>query len=253
MRKKKSGKTNLENHINEVNLKGLKKSLGNPDEKIDEDIRLGRYSLKQHISRSSWLKKGTPAQEAIKWLYLTVFKNPKKYHHRKHLLYQGHLYAFEYFEPKFKKELEYFDMFPLVLSLGPTNTNLGVRNVGLNLHFLPIKIRVLVLVQIFEFYRRLYRYRIIKEDDKKPVHIDYRYIVKKLAKYGVEFCVRMYIPSRQRQIVKFPYKEWAKAIFIPSRGYKKIRANQLIKKWEEFLKSKQMAANYNMSWASIFK
>jgi hypothetical protein len=62
----------------------------------------------------------------------------------------------------------------------------------------------------------------------------------------------MYIPNRQRQIVKFGYKDWAKAIFIPSRGYSKITAPKLLKAWKDFNRKQGFKTNPNMSWQTIF-
>lgn len=215
-------------------------------------LKLGNYTLKSHISRSAWMKSGRPASKAIKWLYQDVFQNPDIYRHNKMLMNQGNLYMFEYKNPKYIDTLPWFDKYPLVLALGPVSTKQGVRNIGFNLHLLPIKIRVLVLSLIFDFYKKLYRYQIFHDKENRPVNIKYQYIVQKLEKYSVKFCVRMYIPSRQRQVIKFPYKDWAKAIFIPSRGYSSIRAAQLLKEWRVYNRKNKYKTNPNISWQAIF-
>lgn len=221
------------------------------DEKLIEqyELKTGKYSLKGVIKRSPWLKAGRPASKATSWLYQTVFKNPGKYRHNKQLLLQGNLFTFEYKNPKFKgtEMLPWFDKFPLVLSLGPVTTKEGVRNIGFNLHLLPSKIRVIVLCQVFEFYKKLYRYQIFYKKTN-PVNIKYQYIIKKLRQYSVGFCVRMYIPSRMRIIVRFPYNEWSKAIFLPSRGYDGIRAAKLIKEWRTYNRKNGFTTNPNLSW-----
>lgn len=145
--------------------------------------------------------------------------------------------------------MPWFDKYPLVISLGPVVTNQGIRNLGFNLHLLPPKIRVIVLCAIFELYKKLYRYQVFFKQEK-PIKIDYRQIVNALESYGVKFCIRMYIPSRMNQIVKFPIKDWHKGIFIPSRGYDSIRAAQLIKEWKEFCRDNGFSTNPNMDWKS---
>ena len=254
MRGKKE-KKNLSEFYKEKYSKSLSESKAtqNDEEIIDKfKLKLGNYTLKSHISRSPWLKSGRPASKAIKWLFQEVLKQPDKYRHNKMLLNQGNLYIFEYKNPKYADTLEYWDKYPLVLALGPVTTNLGIRNIGFNLHLLPIKIRVQVLCLIFEFFKKLYRYQIFHNNENKPVNIKYYYIVDKLEKYSVKFAVRMYIPTRQRQIVKFPYKEWHKAIFIPSRGYSRVRSVELLKKWRDYNRKNKYRTNPNMSWQSIF-
>lgn len=255
MRSKDSKKQNLNEYYKQKYQKSLSDSLATDQDEINIDsfgLNLGKYTLKQHISRSPWLKSGRPATKAIQWLYQVVFKNPDQYRHRKMLLNQGNLYAFEYKNPKYIETLEYFDKYPLVLALGPVVTKQGIRNIGFNLHLLPIKIRVIVLCSVFEIYKRLYRYQIFKKRSNFPVKINYHHIVKRLDMYGVRFCIRMYIPNRMNQIIKFDYKDWAKAIFIPSRGYSDIRAAQLEREWRKYIRSIGYRTNSNMAWNTLF-
>lgn len=252
----KKPKKKLSDYYQEKYNKSL--SIARATETDEKNIELlgtagnSNYTLKSHIMRSPWLKEGRPASKAIKWLFQEVFKQPEIYRHNKMLLNQGNLYMFEYKNPKFADTLAFWDNYPLVLALGPVATKNGIRNIGFNLHLLPIKIRVLVLCLIFDFYKKLYRYQIFHKRENQAVNIKYQYIVSKLEKYSVKFAIRMYIPSRQRQIVKFPYKDWSKAIFIPSRGYSKVRSNELLKKWREYNRKNKFRTNPNISWQSIF-
>jgi hypothetical protein len=217
------------------------------------NIRTGNYSLRSQIKNHKWVKAGRPSSHAIAWLYKTVFKNPKIYLFSKSLFDAGHLYMFEYFNPKYRDNLNvlpWFDQFPLVLGLGAKVTNLGVRNIGFNLHLLPPPIRIIVLCSVFEMYKRIYRYHIYY-DMKKAIPINYFPIVQSLRKYGILFCVRMYIPARQRHKVKFPIKDWKSAIFIPSRGYTRIRANALIKEWKHYCSSNGINISASIDWKTV--
>lgn len=215
-------------------------------------IPTGKYSLRTRIKNNPWVK-GRPSAQAVKWLFREVFADPKKYKHKKHLLYQGGLFIFKYFEPKYKgtDRLPWFDKYPLVLSLGPRATNLGIRNLGFNLHLLPPRIRIIVLCYIFELYKNAYRYSVFFKKDDNPVTISYKQILKVLQPYGIEFCVRMYIPNLQNQIVRFPVDDWYKAIFIPSRGYDGIRARALIREWRLFCREKGIHINEKIDWRAV--
>lgn len=216
------------------------------------NIKTGYWSLRSRILKSPWVKTGVPFRKGIEWLYKTVFKNPEIYAYRKRALFQGGLFIFNYFNPKYKDTsvLPWFDKTPLVLSLGPIITKQGIRNLGFNLHLLPPKIRIIVICHVFEIYKKLYRYSIFLKRDK-PVQIRYQAIIASLSKYGVEFCVRMYIPARQRQIVIIPYREWHKGIFIPSRGMYGIKAQKLIKEWTKYVQHRKGIANPNIDWSKI--
>lgn len=223
------------------------------DSKLIEklNLRTGYWSLRAKILKNPWVNE-RPATKAVQWLWKEVFKQPDEYRYTKRLMYQGGLFAFEYLNPKYKGTsiLPWFDKFPLVVSLGPISTNLGIRNIGFNLHLLPPKVRIVVICSIFEMYKRLYRYQVFYKQDK-PVMIDYRQIIKALEPLGVKFCVRVYIPNRMNQIVRFPIKSWHKAIFIPSRGYDGIRATKLIDEWKKFCKKQGFSNRENIDWKSL--
>lgn len=233
--------------------KSLSDAYGNdPTKEIDEfKLNVGKFSLRTRIRKNPWLTSGTPASKALSWMYKEVFKDPKKYRYNKALLQQGQLFAFEYLNPKFKNspKLPYFDKFPLVLSLGPVVTKEGLRNIGFNLHLVPPKIRIIILCTIFEMYKKMYRYQIFYKK-QGAVQIKYQFLVKPLMKYGAGFCIRMYIPARQTHIVVFPYLDWHKAIFVPSRGYDGIRAAKLIQAWTKYIRNLGFGTSSNINWNS---
>ncbi len=214
------------------------------------NVRTGNYSLRTRILKNPWVGQ-RPASKAVSWMYKTVFKNPSIYRYTRRLMYQGGLFMFEYFNPKYAgtSVLPYFDKYPLVISLGPTTTNQGIRNLGFNLHILPPKIRIIVLCAIFELHKKLYRWQIFQKREE-PVTIDYHVIVNQLKRFGVGFAVRMYIPNRQKQIVRFPYKDWHRACWIPSRGYDGIRSAQLIKEWKNYCRKNGVSVSPNIDWRS---
>lgn len=216
------------------------------------NIRTGYWSLRTRILKGAFVKSGQPFRRGLEWLWKTVLKNPQTYAYRKRALFQGGLFIFTYLNPKYKDTsvLPWFDQFPLVLSLGPIVTKQGIRNLGFNLHLLPPKIRIIVICHVFEIYKKLYRYSIFIKRDK-PVQIRYQAIIASLSKYGVEFCVRMYIPARQKQIAVIPYREWDKGIFIPSRGMYGIRAQKLIQEWTKYVQYRKGIANPNIEWQKL--
>lgn len=234
--------------------KSIEKSrASDSDTKMIESLdssKTGNWSLRTRILKSPWVTSGNPFRKGMEWMYKTVFKNPQKYQYRQRINFQGGLFTWRYFNPKTKDKLKYWDNFPLVLSLGGIVTKRGIRNLGFNLHLLPPKIRIIVVCQVFEMYKRLYRYQIFVKTSS-PVQIRYQQIVKSLDKYSVRFCVRMYIPARQTQVVVFPYNEWHKAIFVPSFGYERIRASQLIDEWVKYSRKHGNYTNSELDWKQL--
>lgn len=219
---------------------------------IEEDKkRTSNFSLRTKILKNPWIG-SSPHNKALKWLFQEVFKDPKTYKYNKLLLRQGGLFIFEYKNPKYKgtKQLPWFDMYPLVISLGPVVTSEGIRNIGFNLHLLPPKVRIVFLCIVFELYKRHYRYQIFNKQNK-PVAVEYQRVVRRLWRYGAGFCIRMYIPRRMKQIAHFPYKDWHKAIFIPSRKYDSILASKLIKEWRMYIRKLGSSVTENIKWQAV--
>lgn len=244
-------------YVNERYKKSLRAAMGlnvkTGQSEIDfieqNKINIGKYSLSTRIRKHPWLVKGRPASSAIKWLYKEVFTNPREFQYRRNLLEVGQIFTFQYFNPKFKDSLEFFDKYPLVLSLGGIATKNGPRNIGFNLHMLPPKIRIIVICKVFEIYKRFYRYNIFFNRNK-PVPITYKAIVKSTVMYGSTFAIRMYIPQRQRVVVKFPLRNWKDCIFLPSRGYSGIKAAGLIKKWRAHVRKLGYSTRENIDWTT---
>jgi len=259
MQRKKQKPVNLDDFLksdrktlhSERNKKSIKDAQGDDDSKKIDDFGLsvGKFSLQNKIKNSPWVKTGIPASKAVSWLFKTVFKQPEIYRYNKLLMMQGNLFMFEYKNPKLKgtASLPWFDKYPLVLSLGPTVTKEGVRNLGFNLHLLPPKIRIVVVCVIFEMYKKLYRYQIFYKK-QKPVQIKYKFLVKPLLRYGADFSIRMYIPQRQKKIVIFPFQEWHNAVFVPSRGYDSIKAANLIQAWRKHVRKQGHGTVPNINW-----
>lgn len=234
-------------------------SASKPDEKLIDEIRkktlrVGKFSLKTRILKNEWVGH-RPSSKAISWLYNEVFKNPKIFRYNKKLLFQGGLFMFEYMNPKYKDTsiLPYFDKYPLVLAIDGVATSNGLRNRGFNLHLLPPRIRIITLCFIFEIYKNIYRYSVFNKYDNIPIPVKYKEVMKVLEPYGVGFAIRMYIPSRQRQIVRFPIREWYRAIFIPSRGYYDIRAKKLIREWKNYCTTNNISISEKIDWKSVIK
>jgi hypothetical protein len=57
----------------------------------------------------------------------------------------GYIYFFNYIPPD-KKNYNFYDSFPLVLSLGFTRNQM----IGVNLHYLPIKVRLFVIYKLIK-------------------------------------------------------------------------------------------------------
>lgn len=75
---------------------------------------------------------------------------------------------FEYLEPKYKEQLDYYDRTPLCIPIGITRTAEGnIREIMLNLHYFPPYSRAKILNTTYEVFKDYYK-RYFNETPKKP-------------------------------------------------------------------------------------
>jgi hypothetical protein len=130
----------------------------------------------------------------------------------------GKIYVFEYF-PKYEKELPWFDQNPVVLAI----EQVGGNDFGVNLNLLPVKFKEAFLDELFTKMN----IKIEKENPDliadilgvetpsknnaltdKPLKITYAGMKKYLEKFGYDFALRQYIPTRKKAQAVVSYSKW---------------------------------------------
>ena len=133
---------------------------------------------------------------------------------------KGKLYFFLY-DPKTKEELPYYDRFPLVLVLEKYDDGF----LGLNLHYLPVKYRIL-------FLRKLMQFAILDdEDDIKRMRVTYD--ILNASKRFREFkpCIKRYLfPHIKSRILAVQPNEWETAMYLPVHQFKGEKPQKI---WKE--------------------
>tara|TARA_R110001592_G_scaffold350623_3_gene646918 strand:- start:559 stop:1167 length:609 start_codon:yes stop_codon:yes gene_type:complete len=151
----------------------------------------------------------------------------------------GKINQFKY-NPKGKDTLDYYDKSPLVLSLGIIQRKKMRYELGLNLNFIPAPYKWYILETIQRtysgFFQRQKDGRASNNALKQP-QIMYRYAAVKalLSKYGFEFALRTYIPSRKSKVYCINYNSWVDCAFLSIEKFEGISYNEMIK---EYTKSK---------------
>lgn len=148
----------------------------------------------------------------------------------KQTIIPGQLIMFNYFEPKTKDELEYYDAMPCTIFFGTFKSKDGLRVIGFNLHYYPPKIRYQVLDRIFDIYKPFYLKNWDKSLKSEIKFFDYEMFMYQLQEHGLEFGVRQYIPELMHKITPIPPKDWQKAVFTEGR-FKKRTREQIMKYW----------------------
>lgn len=146
----------------------------------------------------------------------------------------GQLVMFNYFEPKTKEELEYYDAMPVTIFFGVYNSSLGKRVIGFNIHYYPPRMRYRILERVFEIYKPIYLKRFNDPINKELTHFDYKWMMEQLEKIGLDFGVRQYIPALCAKITPLPMEAWNAAAFTEGRFHKRTRA-QILNYWRNWV------------------
>lgn len=146
----------------------------------------------------------------------------------------GQLVLFEYFEPKTKDKLEYYDASPCTIFFGVFNSKQGRRILGFNIHYYPPKMRYAIMDKIFKIYRPVYTKYFTTGTTKEIDAFDYSYLITALRRQGLEFGVREYIPSLIGKTWMIPPNQWQVAVFTEGWFKKKTRA-AIMKFWRKKL------------------
>ena len=130
----------------------------------------------------------------------------------------GGMYFF-FYNPKTRDELPYYDRFPLVLMLQRESDGF----LGLNLHYLPVRYRVMFLQKLVK-YGAIYN----ENDEIKRVRITYEILSN--AKRFREFrpCLKRYLYSNiKSRILAVQPNEWDVATMLPVQQFKKAQASKI--------------------------
>lgn len=139
----------------------------------------------------------------------------------------GQLIMFNYFEPKLKEQLEYYDAMPCTIFFGIVNTKNGKRVIGFNIHYYPPRIRYKLLSRIYEIFKPIYSKCFTQPLSTEMDHFNYKMLTSQLQKAKLDFGIREYIPMLMGNVTPIPTEGWSKAVFTEGHFRKETRDNIL--------------------------
>ena len=120
-----------------------------------------------------------------------------------------------FYNPKFKKKLPYYDTFPLVLPLETYSDGF----LGLNLHYLPIPLRIKLLDRLVDYSNNT------QFDENTRLIVDYSKLKKiKLIQPTIHKYLAGHVQSQFRRI---DADEFTVATLLPVQRFKKASANEV--------------------------
>jgi hypothetical protein len=130
------------------------------------------------------------------------------------------MYFFIY-DPKLKEELPYYDMFPLVLPIEPYHDGF----LGINFHYLPINLRVILLDKLFE---------LATDPTLQPgARIQASYALLSGAARYKEFkpCIKRYLTTHvQSGFLEIKPDQWMTAMYLPVENFAKASKQKV---WDD--------------------
>ena len=150
-------------------------------------------------------------------------------------LLPGQIVVFGYSEPKFRESLDYYDKTPFVIFLGITRTNEGnIREVGLNLHYYPPRIRSRILTTTYNVFKYHFQKHFNDTTDKPAGFINYKalkHIMRSNTKIG--FGIKMYIPVLRGKSYVLPTRLLPTAFYTEGH-FSKATLAQIQKYWRQY-------------------
>jgi len=149
----------------------------------------------------------------------------------------GKIYVFKY-DPKYAKELPWFDANPVVLAIEQVNNN----DLGINLNLLPVPYKERLLDELFT--RMNIKFDKKKTDEvlkidalkEKPLRITYEGIKAYLEKDGYDFAIRQYTPSRKRDQAVVSYSKWPEIALCDFMDFNKTNVLKVRLLFNDYLK-----------------
>lgn len=194
------------------------------DDEIDE------YNITEAINNHPLAKR--PTNVRSKLAYKEILSNLKP---TKRYLLPGQCVVFEYLEPKFKEELEYYDRTPFTLFLGITRTKEDtIREIGLNLHYFPPFTRARILAQTYNAFKPYFKKYFNEASTKPNTVISYdalKHIMKTNSK--IAFGIKMYVPVLRSKSFVLPTKYLSTAFYTEGH-FSKATLGQIFRFWRQF-------------------
>ena len=129
----------------------------------------------------------------------------------------GNMYMF-YYDPKYKRTLPYYDMFPLVFPINRIDNGF----LGLNMHYLPLPLRAKLMDALYTTTTNT------KFDETTKLKVNYETLAKTQRMNYFKPCIKHYLMDhvRSKFILVLP-SEWDIALFLPTARFEKASESQV--------------------------
>ena len=158
----------------------------------------------------------------------------------------GKIYTFRY-DPKTKDRLAYYDTNPVVICLGNVRGYPNL-NLGLNLNFLPYKIKI----QLLDFIDKnlgetIAKYAKVNPESaimQKQLAITYEAVKQSLKQVNGQFALRSYYVDRRSDTYVVSYENWPQATLLKIEDLEGIKLNQVYGKYYASMRTRDQSGRF---------
>lgn len=222
-------KSDKNQQVNQVSM-GKTKAIKELAKRLYTNQEIKEFNLVEAINTHPLGSK--PINVRSKLAYAEIMKNLKPTN--KYLL-PGQLVCFNYQDPKFKDDLEYYDKTPLTLFCGITRTDDGnIREVGFNLHYFPPFARARIFESVYNTFKQYFWKNFNEVNGRPNMLISYK-ALKRLCRTNakIAFGLRMYIPVLRGISYVIPVRLWATSFYTEGR-FSKASLTQIMQFWRRY-------------------
>ncbi len=195
-------------------------------------INLDQLAKRVLHDRKAALKSQAWFAQQVKYLGDAVSPNSvmQNANRKRTFLVPGFMHMF-FYQAKGAAELPYFDTFPIIFPFSKDAETFT----GINFHYLPVKMRVVLLRNLLDFASD----RKLKEDTKMKMQWHY---VSNLARFnGVKAAVKKYrFDHVQSHFLFVPADQWFNAVMLPFERFKSDSKSYVSKEsvWQDSLQKR---------------
>jgi len=194
------------------------------DKLLAQGVRAGQIPARTQAARD-WYR---DEAERTTVTQAQVMKPEDKARFRgKHII--GEMYMFQY-NPKWKKTLPYYDIFPCVFPIDDAPGGF----LGINMHYLPLKMRALLMDALYGVTTNK------KYDNKTKLRLSYDLLNGASKFRWFKPCIKHYLKSQMNsRLLNISASEWDIAIFLPLARFKKATQQQVWKESQQIIKGRK--------------
>ena len=177
-------------------------------------------NVNQRLESARWFRSKLATMRVSPRTLITEQRTNLRSKRTTHII--GKMFSF-FYDPKTKESLSWYDRFPLVIPVQETVDGF----VGLNLHYLNPKMRMLFMSKLVKFVSDE------NYDEKTRMRLTWRLVntgtLRRYALPSVKRYIRGNIKSR---LLEFQAEEWVMAVFLPTERFKGASKQKV---WKESL------------------